>query len=93
MLYFQDQRNLSESNNDEIKQFFLLPIQHIDNYADFLNNLLKDKYLLTDEFKVFAASEIEMKKLQKLVWENFNINSMKLSTVFFIDFVNKNICN
>lgn len=61
-----------------------MPITHIALYAQILEDLLneyKARDLLTDEFKTIAAVEIEMKKLQKLVIENYALNSMKGSVV------------
>lgn len=61
-----------------------MPINHIANYAQFLEDLLNEykiRDLLADGFKAIAAVEIEMKKLQKLVIENYALNSMKGATV------------
>lgn len=61
-----------------------MPINHIAGYAQFLEGLLNEykmRDLLADDFKTVAAVEIEMKKLQKLVMENFTLNSMKGPTV------------
>lgn len=61
-----------------------MPITHIALYAQILEDLLneyKARDLLTDEFKTIAAVEIEMKKLQKMVIENYALNSMKGSVV------------
>lgn len=61
-----------------------MPINHIDNYAKFFDSLLnkyKQRNFLADEFKVIAIVEIEVKKLQKSVMENYNLNSMKSSMV------------
>lgn len=57
-----------------------MPINHIANYAQFLEGLLneyKARDLLADDFKTIAAVEIEMKKIHKLVTENYALNSMK----------------
>lgn len=64
----------------DLNQLLLMPISHIDNYAKFLENLLneyKTRDLLTEDFKTVAAVEIEMKKMHKLISENFKLNSMK----------------
>lgn len=61
-----------------------MPINHITCYAQILEDLLneyKGRDLLADDFKTIAAVEIEMKKLHKLVMENYALNSMKGSTV------------
>lgn len=61
-----------------------MPVNHIENYAKFLENLLnayKARDFLTEDFRIIAAVEIEMKKLHKLVSENFTLNSMKTSTL------------
>lgn len=63
-----------------------MPINHILNYAQFLDGLLneyKSRDLLATDFKTIAAVEIEMKKLQKMVTENYHLNSMKGSEVNF----------
>lgn len=69
-----------------------MPINHIANYAQFLDGLLneyKSRDLLADDFKTVAAVEIEMKKLQKFVVENYMLNSMKGLSVnnFFLKFI------
>lgn len=61
-----------------------MPINHIALYAQILEDLLneyKARDFLTVDFKRIAAVEIEMKKLQKWVTENYALNSMKGSTV------------
>lgn len=61
-----------------------MPINHIALYAQILEDLLneyKARDFLTVDFKRIAAVEIEMKKLQKWVTENYTLNSMKGSTV------------
>lgn len=63
-----------------MESLFLMPINHILNYAQFLDGLLneyKSRDLLADDFKTIAAVEIDMKKLQKMVTENYQLNSMK----------------
>lgn len=71
---------MSDDPSDEIETLLLMPINHISNYAQFLESLLNEykvRTLLGVEFKTIAAVEIEMKKLQKLVTENYTLNSMK----------------
>lgn len=61
-----------------------MPVKHMSNYAQFLEGLLNEykmRTLLGNEFKVIAGVEIEMKKVQKLVAENYALNSLKGSTV------------
>lgn len=62
-----------------------MPISHITNCTQFLESLLneyKARDLLANDFKTIANVEIEMKKLHKLVAENYALNSMKgLSSV------------
>lgn len=57
-----------------------MPINHIASYAQFLEGLLneyKARDLLANDFKTIAGVEIEMKKIHKLVTENYALNSMK----------------
>lgn len=68
----------------EIESLLLMPINHITVYATFLEGLLneyKARDLLAEDFKTIAAVEIEMKKLQKMVTENYTLNSMKGTAV------------
>lgn len=61
-----------------------MPVKHISNYAQFVDGIFneyKTRSLLDKEFKTIAAVEIEIKKLQKMVSENYALNSMKGSTV------------
>lgn len=84
--YIQD-NNKEHSGDDpssDIDSLLLMPINHISNYAQFLDGLLneyKARDLLANDFKTIAAVEIEMKKLQKMVLENYALNSMKGSPV------------
>lgn len=71
---------MSDGPSDEIETLLLMPVNHISNYAQFLESLLNEykvRTLLGAEFKTIAAVEIEMKKLHKLVTENYTLNSMK----------------
>lgn len=80
--------SIQDSNKDQpgddpssdIDSLLLMPINHITNYAQFLDGLLneyKSRDLLASDFKTIAAVEIEMKKLQKMVLDNYALNSMK----------------
>lgn len=65
-----------------------MPISHIANHAQFLEGLLneyKARDLLANDFKTIAGVEIEMKKLQKQVAENYALNSMKGTPVIFLN--------
>lgn len=71
---------MNDDSSDDIETLLLTPINRISNYAEFLENLLneyKKRSLFGVEFKTIAAVEIEMKKLLKLVTENYTLNSMK----------------
>lgn len=46
-----------------------------------LLNEFKEKEFVTEEFKTVATAEIEIKKLFKLVSENFNLSSLKSASV------------
>lgn len=88
---------MSDDPSDEIETFLLMPVNHISNYAQFVDGLLneyKTRTLLGSEFKTIAGVEIEIKKLHKLVTENYALNSMKASVVstpiFFLFFFWKN---
>lgn len=75
---------MSDDPSDEIETFLLMPVNHISNYAQFVDGLLneyKTRTLLGSEFKTIAGVEIEIKKLHKLVTENYALNSMKASIV------------
>lgn len=61
-----------------------MPVKHVSNYAQFVDGIFneyKTRSLLDKEFKTIAAVEIEIKKLQKMVSENYALNSMRGSTV------------
>lgn len=61
-----------------------MPVKHISNYAQFVDGIFneyKARSLLDKEFKTIASVEIEIKKLQKMVSENYALNSMRGSTV------------
>lgn len=62
----------------------VMPIKHLENYTVLLEMLLnefKEKDFVTEEFKTVASAEIEIKKLFKLVAENFNLNALRGATV------------
>lgn len=64
----------------------MVPIHHMENYANTMDNLLneyKAKDLLTEDFKTIAMVEIEVKKLCKTMMENYKLNSIKHGTVTF----------
>lgn len=68
----------------------MLPIKHIENIANTLDGLLddyKEKDLLTEDFKIVATVGIEVKKLHKLVTENYNLNASKGSGVLSNDII------
>lgn len=68
----------------EIESLLLMPVKHISNYAQFVDGIFneyKTRSLMDNEFKTIAAVEIEIKKLQKMVSENYTLNSMKGSIV------------
>lgn len=61
-----------------------MPVKHISNYAQFVDGIFneyKTRSLLDKEFKTIAAVEIEIKKLQKMVSDNYALNSMKGAAV------------
>lgn len=84
---FLQEQNLNQSADDpsiEIESLLLMPVKHVSNYAQFVDGIFneyKTRSLLDKEFKTIAAVEIEVKKLQKMVSENFALNSMRGSTV------------
>lgn len=60
-----------------------MPLNRIENYFKFADHLLskyKNRDLFTEDFKIIAPVQIEMNKLQKVVSENFKLNSVKSST-------------
>lgn len=81
------QQEDSEHRDDylrDLEHALMMPIKHMENYTVLLEILLnefKEKDFVTEEFKTVATVEIEIKKLFKLVSENYNINSLKGSTV------------
>ena len=77
----------SRQTNDlkkSLAESLTLPLRQIEHYTKILEALLnefKEKDFITEEFKTVANLEIEIKKLCKLMLENYNVNSIKGSLV------------
>lgn len=79
-----------DDKSNEIETFLLMPVNHITNYSQLVDGLLneyKTRTLLGDEFKTIAGVEIEIKKLHKLVTENYSLNAMKAANVSAFHFI------
>lgn len=69
---------------EDIQSLLVMPINHINAYATFMDQLVneyKHRNVFSDKFKTIAAVEVEVKRLQKSVLDNFNLNAMKGGTV------------
>lgn len=79
-----DSDEMCENVYEDVESLLVMPINHINAYAKFLDELVneyKHRNVFTDKFKTIAAVEVEMKKIQKSVLDNYNLNAMKGGTV------------
>lgn len=84
--FFQenDTDEMYENVYEDVESLLVMPINHINAYAKFLDELVneyKHRNVFTDKFKTIAAVEVEMKRMQKSVLDNYNLNAMKGGTV------------
>lgn len=70
-----------DDETEEIESLLQMPLNRVEIYFKFADDLLsKNRDFFTKYFKIIAPVQIEMEKLQKVVSQNFRLNSMKSST-------------